>query len=91
MLLFFKLDILKIEFYVNIANVKFNLNLILLKLSFKNNDILLNNFKIEAFCCLVCKLGTDTHFPPLWVLIAMKKHSFIGLNNFRYWMRIHIY
>jgi len=38
-------------------------NSILSKLSLKNRDILLNSFKTMAFCCIVCKLGANTHFP----------------------------
>ena len=39
-------------------------NSILLKSSFKNRGILLNNFKITIFCCIVCKLGANAHFIP---------------------------
>ena len=38
-------------------------NSILLKSSFRNNSILLNNFKTEAFYYIICKLGTNAHFP----------------------------
>ena len=43
-------------------------NPILLKSSFKNNDILLNNFKTEAFCCIIYKLGTNVRFSPSFTL-----------------------
>ena len=38
-------------------------NSILLKLSFKNKDIMLNSFKTLTFCCIICKLGTNNHIP----------------------------
>ena len=37
-------------------------NSIVLKLSFENRDILLNNFKTKAFCYEICKLGINNHF-----------------------------
>ena len=39
-------------------------NSILLKLSFKNIDILLNSFKTEAFYYILCKLWANAHFAP---------------------------
>ena len=55
--------------------MNFTNNLILLKSSFKNRDILLNSFKTWVFCCIICKLEANTHFP-----LEMPS------NGFLYWL-----
>ena len=51
----------------------FTYNSILLKLNFKIRDILLNSFKIWAFCCIIYKLETNAHFSHLL-------HIFLSLS-----------
>ena len=42
---------------------------------FKNMGILLNSFETEAFCCIVYKLGPNTHFPPFYVSSTIGNNS----------------
>ena len=51
-------------------------NLILLKSSFKNRNILLNNFKIKTFCYIIYKLRTNAYFTPLVCPMYLSWHWF---------------
>ena len=64
-----KLNISNVEFHLkiyielNFEDIKFYTEFDFVKISFKNMSILLNSFKIGIFCCIVCKLGVNAHFP----------------------------
>ena len=61
---------------LDITNVKFYHNSILLKLSSKNKGILLNNFKTKTFCYIVFKLGINTHFGHVIAIISSYKRNY---------------
>ena len=65
----------KFKWNLTLLMSSFTCNLILLKLSLKNMDILLNNFKIGTFYCIVCKLWANAYFSQkLW-------HKVVGLEE----------
>ena len=53
----------------------FTQNSILLKLSLKDNGILLNNFKTKTFYCIVLKLGANAHFPQYPCIIEKRNYE----------------
>ena len=53
---------LKIYIELDFEDIEFYTELNFVKIEFKNWNILLNNFKIGVFCCIVHKLGINAHF-----------------------------